>query len=293
MPVLFWWIIIFSAIVGAVFGSFITALVYRTKHKRSMSEKHSVCPHCQHPLGWLDLFPILSYIGLRGRCRYCHKAIGGQYVLIEIATALLFGFSSWLILDHGFSHLMFFSQNENWIWVGLSLILIWTGMVLLIALFIYDLHWTELPNQWTLGGASIFGLATVVAYLAGQPLLWQPANAAATTAALWQTLISGLVAGLFFLAIVLGSEKILHKPGMGMGDVKLGLFMGLLLGFPGIIVALYLAFILGSVISLLLIAGKRAKFGNAVPFGPFLVAGTIISLWLTPIVIDWYNRIWL
>ena len=293
MPVLFWWIIIFATIAGAIFGSFITALVYRARHNRSMNEKHSVCPHCQHPLGWLDLFPILSYIGLRGRCRYCHQAIGNQYVLIEVATAALFGFSSWMILDHALSYLMYFNYNENWLWVGFSLALTWAGLVLLIALFVYDLRWTELPNRWTLGGASLFGLATILAYVLGQPLLWQPANAAGTAATLWQTLISGLASGLFFLGIVLGSEKILRKPGMGMGDVKLGLFMGLLLGFPGIVVALYLAFILGSVISLLLIAGKRAKFGNAVPFGPFLVAGTIISLWLTPIVIDWYNRIWL
>src|SRR5690606_28946945 len=109
MPVLFWWIIIFSIITGAIFGSFITALVYRTRHNRSMNEKHSVCPHCQHPLSWLDLFPILSYIGLRGRCRYCHQAIDKQYVLIEVATATLFGFSSWMILSHALSYLMYFN----------------------------------------------------------------------------------------------------------------------------------------------------------------------------------------
>lgn len=290
----FMWIVVgFSFFIGAIFGSFITALVYRTRHQRSMNEKHSVCPHCQHHLSWLDLFPIFSFIGLRGKCRYCHKAISWQYVSTELATALLFSFSTWVIFNHALSHLLIFGDVAHWLWISLSLVVIWSAMVLLVALFMYDLRWNELPNHWTLGGSLLLASATFAAVIWGQPLLWQPTNPVVSVSVVWQTFASGLVAATFFLSIVIGSVKLLHKEGMGMGDVKLALLMGLFLGFPGIVVALYLAFILGSVISLLLIAGKRAKFGHAIPFGPFLVLGTIIALWVTPTVIDWYNRVWL
>ncbi len=288
-----WLIVAFSFMVGAIFGSFITALVYRTRHQRSMSEKHSVCPGCQHPLSWLDLFPILSFIALRGRCRYCKEAIGWHYVATEVATAVLFSFCTWLTLSHALEHQLLFGLGSNWLWIGLSLAVAWAGMVLLVALFMYDLRWGELPNPWTIGGSLVFVVAAILAVTVNQPLLWQPTNPAPALSVLWQTIASGLIAGLFFLVIVVGSQKILHKPGMGMGDVKLALFLGLLLGFPGIVVGLYLAFILGSVISLLLIAGKRTKFGNAIPFGPFLVVGAIVALWLTPTVVNWYNRLWL
>lgn len=283
---------IFSFIIGTIFGSFITALVYRVRHERSMKERHSVCPHCQHPLHFFDLFPIVSYIWLRGKCRYCANPVSVQYPLIELATGLLFAFGAILVINRSLLQpLEMLSVSGSW--VLFSLLVLWFSLVLLIALAIYDARWGELPNQWTLGGSALMLAATLIAWAMEMPLLWQPGAPLAVGSVTLSTILSGVIAGLFFMGIVVFSEKILRKPGMGMGDVKLAVFLGLLLGFPGIVVGLYLAFIFGAVISLLLIAGKRKKIGNTIPFGPFMIAGALLALWLSPAITEWYSQIWL
>src|SRR5690606_12519552 len=247
-----------------------------------MTEQHSMCPHCKHQLSFLDLFPILSYLWLRGRCRYCQKKISAQYFGIELVTALLFAAFSYLLWQRSWDHLLLAPDNPSFYWVGIAAVVTGTSLVLLISLCIYDLRWGILANQWTLGGSLFLFLATILAVISDQPLLWQPMNPAGTDQALVSTLLSGVIAALFFLAVAYGSEILLRKPGMGMGDVKLALFLGFFLGFPGIIVGLYLAFIFGAVLSLLLIAGKRKKIGNSIPFGPFMVGGALLAAWLTP-----------
>lgn len=274
-------ILLYSFIIGAMIGSFLTAWIWRERHGKSMLEKHSVCPDCKHELGPRDLVPIFSYLIQGGKCRYCHKKISSEYIIIELCTATLFVLATWYL-------------GGVWaiwnIWGLVSLVFVWSVVALLVALFVYDLKWYELPDIWTLGGSALTAIVTVIAVVFKQPLLWQPLPA--THYALLTTAISGLGAALFFYAIVWGSEKILKKPGMGLGDVKLALLMGLFLGFPAIVIAIYLAFILGAVLSLILIAGKQKSWGQAVPFGPFLIVGTLLSLWLTPLLSTWYLQFW-
>jgi prepilin signal peptidase PulO-like enzyme (type II secretory pathway) len=277
-------------IIGAIIGSFLSAWIWRVHNGRSMLEKHSVCPHCQHALGPLDLIPVASWVVLKGTCRYCHTKISAQYVLLEVGTGLLFVAAAFL-LSSLFPSAYFLFQ----LWPLVSLLFSWLIIALLVALFVYDLHWGYLPDIWTLGGSAVALVATIITAFFNQPLLWQPGAhyGEGVRNALYvirDTTLSGLLAALFFLAIVWGSEKILHKPGMGLGDVKLALLMGLFLGFPGIVIAIYLAFILGAVLSLLLLAAKQKSFGQAIPFGPFLVIGTLIAWWITPLVVNWYQQ---
>ncbi len=280
--------IIFVAILGAMIGSFLTAWIWRVYNDRSMLEKHSVCPHCQHTLSPLDLIPVISYLLLGGRCRYCHKKISPQYIAIELTTA--FSFVTSFVYMYGLDATRYTLDA----WQIATLVFVWVMTALLIALFVYDLRWGYLPDIWTLGGAALTLVMAILAAILQQPLTWQPlASLDSPTHLLTYspTLVSGLSAALFFLIIVWGSEKILHKPGMGLGDVKLALLMGLFLGYPAIIVAIYLAFILGAVLSLLLLAAKQKTFGQTIPFGPFLVVGTLLSLWLTPIIATWYQQL--
>jgi leader peptidase (prepilin peptidase)/N-methyltransferase len=234
----------------------------------------------------------VSYIGLRGKCRYCHSPISPQYIITELVTAGTFVLS--FIYLFGWSAERF-TLN---IWSIVSLLFVWSMVATLIALFIYDLRWGYLPDIWTLGGSAVGLSVAIVATLFRQPLIWQPhvssqfsvlSSQPADGRQFLATIASGVVAMGFFYLIVWGSEKILHKPGMGLGDVKLALLMGIFLGFPGIVVAIYLAFILGAVLSLLLLAAKQKSFGQAIPFGPFLIAGTLLAWWITPLVANWYQ----
>lgn len=283
--------------VGACVGSLLTAWTWRLWNGRSMVEKHSVCPHCGHELRPRDLVPIFSFLLLRGRCRYCGQKIGLDYLLIELATASIFTLAVYQIINNLF--LIVVLQNGSPIfdpWALFSVLVILIAATLFAALFIFDLKWGYLPDVWTLGGSICIAIATIAAVVLHKPLLWQSGLGAgfgqgATLGNLASTLLSGVVAALFFLAIVEGSKRLLHKEGMGLGDVKLALFMGLFLGFPGIIVALYLAFILGAVLSLLLLAAKQKSFGQAIPFGPFLVAGTMLAWWLSPQIVYWYQHL--
>lgn len=185
---------------------------------------------------------------LKGRCRYCQKPISIHYPLVELATGIL----SVLIFNFQFSHFAEIPQS------GLFNLLITYA---LIAIFVSDLLYFTIPDLIVLPAIAIsliYNLAFSI-----------------------NNLITGLGAGLFFLALAL----ITKGRGMGMGDVKLAALMGLFLGYPKIIVALYLAFLTGGFVGVILVLLKKKRFGEHVPFGPFLTTATIISLF-------WGEAIW-
>jgi leader peptidase (prepilin peptidase)/N-methyltransferase len=279
-------------VLGAIAGSFITAWVWRVREDKSMLDKHSECPHCHHPLGPRDLIPLLSWLWQRGRCRYCQAQISAQYPVVEFSTALIFVVIAYRIVSL-LSPALSGTEGAPYAllqpWPITCLIFSWVIAVLLIALFVYDLHWYELPDIWTLGGAALALLMTVAAAAFQQPMLWQPtAEPISGIQGSVFSILSGIIAWALFMGIIWGATKILHKQGMGEGDAKLALLMGLFLGFPAIIVAVYLAFVLGAVLSLFLIAGKRKSWGQSLPFGPFLIVGTFVALFIAPQVVSWY-----
>jgi len=233
---------------GLVVGSFLNCVIYRLNTKESFLFSRSHCPKCHHILKWYDLIPILSFIIVKGKCRYCQKKISWQYPLVEIFTGLIFLL---LVTCH------------------LSLVtLIYYIVVssLLIVIFVYDLKHYIIPDK------IIYPAIAIVLIFNFQFSIFN------------SSILSGLgAAGFFFLIWLISRGR-----WMGFGDVKLGFFMGLFLSWPNILVALFSAFFIGAIIGIGLIALGKKTLKSQVPFAPFLVIGTFIALFFGKEIINWY-----
>jgi prepilin signal peptidase PulO-like enzyme (type II secretory pathway) len=261
------------AVLGLALGSFVNALVWRIhqqekgkskkgKAEYSIRSGRSMCIHCKHTLSAKDLIPVVSWVWLRGKCRYCKKPISWQYPLVEISTALLFAFSY-----------MFWPGNSDTagaISFAAWLILL-TGFV---ALAVYDLKWMLLPNRIIFplyGVAAAYTLLLSVAAGSLKPI----------ASTLWGVIIGG---GLFYVLF-----QVSHGKWIGGGDVKLGFLLGAVVGGPAnAVLMLFLASLLGVMASLPLLLSGKVSRTTRVPFGPFLIAAAIIVQLLGEGLIDWY-----
>jgi len=249
-------------IFGLAVGSFLNCIIYRLKADKSFLEGRSYCPKCKHILKWKDLIPIFSFLILKGKCRYCHERISWQYPLIEIATGSLF----LLIFNSQFS----ISHFQNLLVTGYWLLV----TCFLIIIFVYDLKHYLIPDK-------IIYPAITIAFLYN---IFYSFFILDTLYFILHTLFAALGAAAFFLLIVFLSKG----KWMGVGDIKLAFFMGLFLSFPNILIALFLAFLIGAIIGLGLIALGKKTLKSEVPFGPFLVVGTFIALFWGEKLIKWY-----
>lgn len=250
----------FIFFLGLALGSFLNCVIYRLEEGQSFLRGRSFCPHCKHSLSWKDLVPLFSFVVLRGRCRYCQNPISWQYPLVEFFTAGLFVF---------IFNLQFSVFNIP------SLIYYWTISCFLIIIFVYDLKHYIIPDRVVYPAILISGLW----YLASFIFSDSPAGYGTLN-----VVYSALGAAGFFLAIVLVSRG----KWMGVGDIKLAILMGLFLGFPNILVALFLAFFLGAVVGIGLLAFKKKGLRSEVPFGPFLISGTFLALFRGVDIANWY-----
>lgn len=271
MCVLIYYCLIF--IFGLLAGSFLNCLIYRLKESQSFLLGRSYCPNCKHILNWWDLIPILSFIFLRGKCKYCQKPISWQYPLVEFFTAVSFVLIYYffpIILDSCF------------------LILI---SCFLIVIFVYDLKHFIIPDKvifpaigitflyqlfkvLDFGHLELFGIRDL-GFGVFEPLIF--------------FIVTALGAAAFFLFIVLFSKG----RWMGAGDIGLAFLMGLILGWPNILVALFSAFFLGAIIGIGLIAFGKRTLKSEIPFGPFLVTGTFLALFFGEKVINYYLNLFL
>lgn len=254
----------FVFLFGLMVGSFLNALVLRFEKGESAFKGRSYCPQCNHVLAWYDLFPLVSFLLLLGKCRYCKKRISLQYPLVELATGVLFvlGFYYQAAFFSLFS--MIHLESALYLWVMLSI---------LVAIFVYDLRNLIIPDVFVysaIGGTFLWYILWLVM---GVPL-----------ASILSMAYSALGAAAFFLAIFLISKG----AWMGFGDVKLAFFMGLFLGFPKITVALLLAFFIGALVGIGLMLAKKKGLKSEVPFGPFLIAGTIVAFFWGNMILNWY-----
>jgi len=224
---------------GLIVGSFLNVVIYRLPRELDFVKGRSFCPKCKHKISWFDNVPILSFLMLRGRCRFCQSPISWRYPAVELLTGGLF------LLGY-LSHLS-----------NLSFVL-FSG---LIVIFFIDLEHQIIPDEIVIPLSIIF---IVFALITNYQLL------------ITNYFLSGL--GSFLLLLLL--YLVTCGKGMGFGDVKLAFLMGLVLGFPKIVVAFYLAFLTGAIAGVILILLGRAKFKQKIAFGPFLVLGTVVSsLW--------------
>lgn len=255
---LFFYVSIF--IFGLCVGSFLNCVIYRlqTNEKIGMSRSH--CVNCGHVLHWYDLIPLLSFLVLRGKCRYCGKPISIQYPLVEIATGVLFLFLIFPLVGQA-------GNFQNFAEIIYLLII----SCFLIVIFVYDLkHYLILDK--------------VIYPAIGIALAYQIINF--QTNSLLYALFAALLASGFFASIVFASRG----KYMGAGDIKLGFLMGLLLSFPQILTGLFLAFLFGAIIGIGMIILKKKTLKSEVPFGPFLVAGTFIAMFWGEQILNWYLR---
>lgn len=233
-------------LVGICFGSFVNMLIFRTAIKYDLfknkfkvkNDKYSYCDECGRQLTWKENIPVLSWVIQKGKTTCCHKKLSPLYPVVELGLGLLFLFN------------FLFYKELNILMLLFSLVLIF----LWFSLF-FDLKYYILPDFSTI---ILIVLAFAINYKNLAP-----------------NLLSGFLVFLFFYA--LSKIKIRGQEAMGGGDVKLVFFIGLLLGMGKMVVAIYLSFIIGSIVSLVLIYSKIISRKSPVPFGPFLIIGTIVS----------------
>lgn len=264
------------ALFGLALGSFVNALVFRLRwqsknssKKKAKSKKYSIahgksmCPHCKQQLATKDLVPVFSWISLRGKCRYCGRKISRQYPVVELTTAALFVIS----------YIFWPREVVGWEWLQFG---VWLAAITgFVALIVYDLRYMLLPNRiiFPLTGFAVFGvIAQSVVDNSTDPL----------KSAAYGLLVGG---GLFYILF-----QISNGSWIGGGDVKLGLLLGILVGGPGLaLVMLFLASFAGTLVTLPFLASGRLSPKTRIPFGPFLIAGAVISQFFGKELIDIYS----
>lgn len=273
-------IILVLTIYGFCLGSFVNALVWRVHEQSVQSDKkkpsqkllrelsitkgRSMCPQCHHTLKAIDLIPVVSWLSLRGRCRYCQHSISWQYPLVELATAALF------VVSYKFwpSPLATASQ--------ISVLVLWLVIVVgFMALTVYDARWMLLPNRiiyplWVVGAIQV-----VIVVLSSAT----PVRTVLTIAS--GTLVGG---GIFLLLFYISHEK-----WIGYGDVRLGWLFGALVGSAGMsLMVIFLASLLGCLFAVPSLLSKRLKGSSEIPFGPFLISATFIVRLFGADIFRWY-----
>lgn len=226
-------------VVGLVFGSFFAALSFRLPRKLSVVVGRSFCPRCKKQISWYDNIPVLSFLLLGGKCRFCKKPISWRYSAIELTTAVGF-----LLIGPNPFYLLLFS--------------------ILLLIFVVDFEHQIIPDTFV-----FWGLGFVTFYL----LFIIPDS-------LFPSLLTGFVSSLILLLI----HFVTRGRGMGLGDVKFALLGGMIVGIKLWLIWLFLAFLTGGIVGIILILARRAGLKDKIAFGPFLVFSV-------PVTLIWGERI--
>lgn len=233
---MFWeWTSLVGFIIGAFIGSFLNVVIYRLPRRMSLVAPPSHCPHCNHPLGVLDLIPLLSFLIFRARCRYCAGKISWRYFLVELITAGVWGALWW-------KYLVVASAPGAFIAFALA------SSALIAVLFI-DLATFTIPDS-----LNIFLLFVGIAYNVGLGLDGE-ANAF-TIIGVWNvpsSIVGAFFGGLIFFIVALTGRVVFRKDAMGHGDIKLARGIGALLFFPVEFIAFGLSIALGALLGGLLL----------------------------------------
>ena len=248
------------ALLGLSVGSFLNLCIDRLPLGQSITSPPSHCPACGRRVSALDLIPFFNYLWLRGACRYCHAGIPIRLPIVELVTGLAFAFLYW---NFGFDQ-------------GPEL-----GMSMVYASFLIVMFFIDLEHQLILNKVVYPGIMVAFAF----SFLWPDAFSF-----LWTDLgvVSSLIGGAVGFALLF-LPYIIYPKGMGAGDVKLALMIGLMTGFPEVFVALLLAIVGGGLLAILLLALGLKKRGEAIPFGPFLAASAMVALLWGESIYEWYT----
>jgi prepilin signal peptidase PulO-like enzyme (type II secretory pathway) len=254
-------------VLGLCFGSFVNMLVYRTAVQYDLmsdircqmsDKKRSFCDFCGRQLRWYENVPVVSWIFQKGKTKCCKKKLPLSYPVVELTMAILF-----MVYE-----LIMFHRLDMAAW---QLVLFLIGLIIIVLLvfeFVFDWKYMILPDFSTV---ILILMALIMITLSKENLFWQ--------------FVAALGASGFFLFLNLATKG----NGMGMGDVKLAVFMGLFLGTQKIILALYIAFIVGAAWGIVLMILKKANKKSQVPFGPFMILGFWVAWWWGDLIFKFVN----
>lgn len=251
-------LVVVAAVVGLVVGSFLNVVVWRVPREESVVRPPSRCPACSHDIRPRDNVPVFSWLALRGRCRDCGAFISARYPLVEALTAAVFGLLAW--------HL-----DSLW---ELPAFLYLAAVGIALAFIDLDVH--RLPNALTLPSYPIAAALLAVGAL-GEHDPYRLARAAVGMAALYA----------FYYVLML-----VKQGGMGFGDVKLAGVLGMYLGYLGwgvLAVGAFLGFLLGGLAGFVLLALRRVGRRDGIPFGPSMVAGALLAVFVGQRIADVYS----
>jgi leader peptidase (prepilin peptidase)/N-methyltransferase len=249
---------VFLILFGLVIGSFLNVVIHRLPRGQNVVWPGSHCPSCETPIRFYQNIPVFSYLALRGRCAYCRTRISIQYPLVELLTAFTF----WLAYrTYGPS-------------LHTSFVILF--LCLLIALALIDLEHMILPDSLTIGGAVVF-----LAYSFFQPEI-----------STLDAVLSGFVCSLVFTGLYFFYLKVRKIEGLGFGDVKMVLFLGLFLGHRKLIIAIFLASITGLLTGVYFIIFRHKNLKLALPFGTFLSLGSCLSLFAGEKILDFIQSLY-
>ncbi len=260
-------ILLVIVIFGLVFGSFVNAYVWRFKKRKNWVSERSICPNCKHTLQAKDLVPVLSWLSLKGKCRYCKKPISAQYPAVELLTALLFALS-YIFWPYSLTLL-------GW----LAFIAWLSCLVIFMALFVYDAKWKLLPDKMILPLTIMSGVLIVLL---------------ATLQNSWLELFWSIVSGLVFFAVFWVLFQVSGGKWIGGGDVKMSFALGLIAGsIVNVFLLIFLASVIGTFLVLPLLVTKKLNARSKIPFGPLLIIATIIVFLFGSQMIAWYTKTFL
>jgi leader peptidase (prepilin peptidase)/N-methyltransferase len=243
-----------SVVFGAIMGSFLNVCIHRLPKGESIVAPGSHCPHCKSPIKFYDNIPLISYLLLGGRCRNCRGTISIQYPLVEGVTALS-------------SFLLFLRFGVSW-----SYFFYFAFVASLIIITVIDLFHQIIPDVISLPGIGVGLLASLI--VPDLPFL--------------NSLKGMLVGGGSLFVVATLYQWLFKREGMGGGDVKLLAMIGAFLGWKAVILTILLSSLIGSITGMIVMVAKGKDFKYAIPFGPFLSLGAVISLFYGEKIITWY-----
>ncbi|SEQ11095.1 type 4 prepilin peptidase 1 Aspartic peptidase. MEROPS family A24A [Virgibacillus subterraneus] len=247
-------LLIFFFLLGLIFGSFFNVVGLRLPENIPFANDRSICPHCKHQLSWFENIPIISFVIQGAKCRHCKKEISFIYPVIELFTGILFALSYSLL--------------------GLNLEIITAILLIsmLMIILVSDITYMLIPNRVLLFFLPLFIIIRII----------QPLNP-------WWSSILGVIIGITILALII----IISRGGMGAGDMKLFGILGIILGVDKVLLAFFLSCMIGAIIGMMLLLFRVIERNQPVPFGPYIVAATLITFFYGELLLNWYFNLFL
>ncbi|MGB3616220.1 MAG: prepilin peptidase [Elainellaceae cyanobacterium] len=260
-------VLLVAFLLGIAVGSFLNVVVYRLPKGKSALWPPSHCPRCRRPLTWRDNIPVLGWLILQGRCRYCDGRISPRYPIVELTTGLLFMLVAWRF-------------DQPLAILGYCGLMSW-----LLALSLIDLDTMRLPNALTQSGL-IAGL------MFSSGLGWIESGGVAPQQFVAQRLVASMLAAVIglwlFEGIAFAASICFGQTAMGGGDAKLAAMLGAWLGWPLLLLATFLACTMGALFGTLGLTLGLIQRRQAIPFGPFLALGAVVATLVGSLLISTY-----